>query len=99
MINEKQRKRFLRIIIWTGLVRLHSICLYWSHDPASMEKYPKKYHVLKLICNIIENGTFDRESNGSNRLSKIQPLIDSLEVNFKNYGSKPIIFLKKELHL
>lgn len=84
MTNKNEIKRFFRIIIWTGSVRLHSICLYWFHDPASMEKYLKKYHVLKLICSNIENGTFGRETNGSNRLSKIKPLINSLEVNFKN---------------
>ncbi|XP_014616305.1 PREDICTED: piggyBac transposable element-derived protein 4-like [Polistes canadensis] len=85
--NKNEIKRFFGLILWMGLVKLPSLHLYWSHDPAYMQTFPKKimsrnrFELLLRMIHFADN----RKSNGSNRLYKIQPLIDTLEINFKKY--------------
>ncbi|XP_076641679.1 piggyBac transposable element-derived protein 4 [Halictus rubicundus] len=70
-----------------GLMKLPAICLYWSHDPVYMQTFPKKimsrnrFELLLRMLHFADN----RNSNGFNRLFKIQPVIDTLEINFKKY--------------
>lgn len=85
--NKNEVKRFFGLLLWMGLVRLPSLHLYWSHDPAYMQTFPRKimsrnrFEILLRMIHFADN----TKSNGSNCLSKIQPLIDTLEINFKKY--------------
>ncbi|XP_014476746.1 PREDICTED: piggyBac transposable element-derived protein 4-like isoform X2 [Dinoponera quadriceps] len=85
--NKSEIKRFFGLILWMGLVKLPAIYLYWSHDPVYMQTFPQKImsrNRFELLLRMLHFAD-DRNSNGSNRLFKIQPVIDTLEMNFKKY--------------
>lgn len=85
--NESEIKRFFGLILWMGLVKLPAIYQYWSNDPAYIQTFPKKvmsrnrFELLLRMLHFVDN----KNSNGSNRLFKIQPIIDTLETNFRKY--------------
>ncbi|XP_025155495.1 piggyBac transposable element-derived protein 4 [Harpegnathos saltator] len=85
--NKSEIKRFFGLILWMGLVKLPAIHQYWSNDPAYMQTFPKKvmsrnrFELLLRMLHFVDN----QNSNGSNRLFKIQPIINTLETNYQKY--------------
>ncbi|KAL6417752.1 hypothetical protein ACFW04_014351 [Cataglyphis niger] len=69
--SKSEIKRFFGLVLWMGLVKLPAIHHYWSNDPA----------YLQTMLHFADN----EKDNGSNRLYKIQPIIDILETNYKKY--------------
>ncbi|XP_047367595.1 piggyBac transposable element-derived protein 4-like [Vespa velutina] len=85
--NKSEMKRFFGLILWMELVKLSAIHQYWSNDPYYMQMFPKKvmsrnrFELLLRMLHFLEN----QNSNGSNRLFKIQPIIDTMETNYQKY--------------
>ena len=67
-----------------GLVKLPAIHQYWSNDPAYIQTFPKKvmprnrFELSLRMPHFVDN----QNSNVSNHLFKIQPIIDTLETNY-----------------
>jgi len=84
--NEIERL-FGAFIIWMGLVKYPAIYLYWSRDPQYYHPFPHKvmsrnrFKILLRMLHFCNNETADV----TNRLYKIQPIIDELKRNFKKY--------------
>ncbi|XP_015177516.1 PREDICTED: piggyBac transposable element-derived protein 4-like [Polistes dominula] len=87
LTNKNEIKKFFGLILWMGLVRLPSLHLYWSHDPAYIQTFPKKvmsrnrFELLLRMLHFADN----KKNDGSSRLYEIQPLIDTLGITFKKY--------------
>jgi len=85
--SKSEIKRFFGLIIWMGLVKLSAIHQYWSNNPAYLQTFPKtvmsrnRFELLLRMLHFVDN----KNNNGSNRLFKIQPIIDTLETNYQKY--------------
>ena len=85
--NKNEIKRLFWLIIWMGLVKYPAIYLYWSRDPQYYHPFPHKimsrnrFEILLRMLHFCNNETADT----TNRLYKIQPIIDDLNTNFKKY--------------
>ena len=69
-----------------GLVRLNSIDKYWSKNTLFPQDVPRaimsrnRFQLLLRILHLSKNET----AESGNRLAKIQPLTDMLQINFQN---------------
>nr|XP_033335543.1 piggyBac transposable element-derived protein 4-like [Megalopta genalis] len=85
--SKSEIKRLLGLVLWMGLVKLPAIHHYWSNDPAYLQTFPRavmsrnRFELLLRMLHFADN----KNDNGSNRLYKIQPIIDILETNYKKY--------------
>ena len=85
--NEAELKKFLGIILWMGLNKRGRMEEYWSTDPLFVAPITSKGNTLSrnrfqllLNCFHFADNELVEESN---RLAKIQPLIDLLTRNFQ----------------
>ncbi|KAI4474655.1 hypothetical protein M0802_015509 [Mischocyttarus mexicanus] len=82
--NKSEIKRLFGLVLWMGLVKLPAIHHYWSNVPAYLQTFPRavmsrnRYKLLLRMLHFADN----KNDNGSNRLYKIQPIIDILETNY-----------------
>lgn len=90
MVNEtnpNEIKRFFGLIIWMGLVRLPKIELYWSKYEGYNLTLPRtimprnRFELLLRFVHFSNN----EENDPKNRLSKVAPIINHLNSNFKKY--------------
>lgn len=85
--SKSEIKRLFGLVLWMGLVKLPALHHYWSNDPAYLQTFPKavmprnRFELLLRMLHFVDN----EKHNGSNRLNKIQPIIDILETNYKKY--------------
>ncbi|CAD1480567.1 unnamed protein product, partial [Heterotrigona itama] len=86
--NKKEIKSLFGLIIWMGLIKYPCITLFnWSMDPIYYHPFPHKvmsrnrFQIFLRMLHFANNETADV----TNRLWKIQPIIDELNENFKQY--------------
>ena len=89
--NKNRIKRMFGLILWMGLVKLPSMHLYWSQDPLFAQTFPRKimsrdrFDILLRMLHFADNTVVD----ASDRLSKVQIIIDELNKNCKKYYDPP----------
>lgn len=89
--NKNEIKRLFGLILWMGLVKLPSVHLYWSKDPLYAQTFPRKimsrdrFEILSRMLHFADNTVID----ATDRLSKVQIIIDELNTNFKKYYDPP----------
>lgn len=85
--NSNEIKRFFGLIMWMGLVRLPKIDLYWSKYEGFNLPFARKvmsrnrFEILLRFIHFNNN----EDCNSSDRLYKIVPIINYLNINFKKY--------------
>ncbi|CAD1470962.1 unnamed protein product, partial [Heterotrigona itama] len=79
-INKEEIKRLFGLVIWMGLVKYPCTTLYWSRDPHKVMSR-NRFQIFLRMLHFANNETADV----TNRLWKIQPIIDELNENFKQY--------------
>ncbi|XP_053989515.1 piggyBac transposable element-derived protein 4-like [Hylaeus volcanicus] len=97
--NKNEIKRLFGLIIWMGMVKLPSLRLYWSQDPSIFSQtFPRtimsrdRFELLMRMLHFADNEAVD----ASNRLSKIQFIIDKLNKNFEKYHDPPEVLCINE---
>ena len=84
--DQKEMKKIFGLILWMGLVRLNNIEKYWSKNTLFRQDVPRatmsrnRFQLLLSVLHFSNNET----AESGNRLAKIQPLIDMLQINFQN---------------
>jgi len=89
--NKNEIKRLFGLIIWMGMVNLPSLRLYWTQDPLFSQTFPRKVmsrHRFEILIRMLHFAD-NRAADTSNRLSKIQFIIDELNKNFQKYYDPP----------
>ena len=92
--NKNEIKRLFGLIIWMGMVKLPSLRLYWSKDKLFCQNFPRtvmsrdRFEILMTMLHFADNEAVD----ASNRLAKIQFVIDELNKNFQKYYDPPEVF-------
>lgn len=94
------------MFIWTDFVDeisqtvSPSVRLYWSRDPLYSQSFPRtvmsrdRFEILFRMLHFVDNATAD----ASNRLSKIEYIIDKLNTNFKKcYAPTEIVCIDESL--
>ena len=84
--DQKEMKKFFGLILWMGLVRLNSIEKYWSKNTLFRKDVPRatmSRNRFQLFLSVLHFSNNETAESG-NRLAKIQPLIDMLQINFQN---------------
>lgn len=85
--DKNEIKRFFGLILWMGLVKLPSLSLYWSQDPMFGHTFPQKimcrdrFQILLRMLHFADNTKVD----ASNRMSKVEFVLNELNSNFKKY--------------
>ena len=83
--DPEEIKKFLGLMMWIGLVRLGHLEYYWSQNGVYKLTFPSavmsrnRFQALLAMVHFNNNETSDR----SNRLGKINQLIDMLDKKFK----------------
>ena len=84
--DQKEMKKYFGLILWIGLVRLNSIEKYRSKNTLFQQDVSRaiisrnRFQLLLSVLRFSNNET----AESGNRLAKIQPLIDMLQINFQN---------------
>lgn len=83
--NQTEIKRFFGIIMWMGLVPLASIDRYWSTNKLYKNDISKvmprnRFEILLRMLHFGDNETADK----SNKLYKVQGILDKLQAKFKS---------------
>ncbi|GBP44057.1 PiggyBac transposable element-derived protein 4 [Eumeta japonica] len=79
-------KHFFSLILYMGLVKLPKLADYWSTDEIIGQNFPRSVmsrNRFELLLQMIHFSQED-DSNKSDRLHRVQHLLDMLNVNFKN---------------
>ncbi|CAK9833715.1 PiggyBac transposable element-derived protein 4 [Anthophora retusa] len=85
--DKNEIKRFFGLILWMGLAKFPSLSLYWSQDPMFGHTFPQKimcrdrFQILLRMLHFADNTKVD----ASNRLSKVEFILNELNSNFKKY--------------
>ena len=80
LTNSEEIKQFLGLFLWMGLVRLGCLENYWSKKRIYLQAIPtsvlsrNRFQLLLSMIHFSDNAT----TQDSDRLAKIQPLIDIL---------------------
>ncbi|GBP23589.1 PiggyBac transposable element-derived protein 4 [Eumeta japonica] len=77
---------FFSLILYMGLVKLRKLADYWSTDEIIGQNFPRSVmsrNRFELLLQMIHFSQ-DDDSNKSDRLHRVQHLMDMLNVNFKN---------------
>lgn len=98
--NKNEIKRLFGLMIWMEMVKLPSLCLYWSQDKLFCQTFPRtvmsrdRFETLMTMLHFADNEAVD----ASNRLSKIQFMIDKLNKNFQKYCDPPeVLYIDESL--
>lgn len=98
-INKRKIQRLFGLVMWMGMVKLLYMNLYWSMDPLYYHPFPHKvmsrdcFEILLRMLHFTNNEVVD----ASNRLSKIQPVIDEFNQNFKKYYPLEVVYIDESL--
>nr|XP_031848018.1 piggyBac transposable element-derived protein 4-like [Nomia melanderi] len=96
--NKNELKRLFGLIIWMGMVKLPSLRLYWSQDPLFSQTFLRtvisrdRFEILMRMLHFADN----EAAVATNRLSKIQFIIDELNTNFQKYYDPPEVLCVDE---
>lgn len=79
-------KKFLSILMLMGIDRLPDIRLYWSNDDMFGNAFVKRIMSRDRFLTLLSNWHFEnnQNDNGTNRIFKIQRLLDLFLNNFKS---------------
>lgn len=84
-VTAAEMKKFLGLIVLMGQVKKNMIHEYWSTDPAIETPFFSKVMSRNRFMQILQTWHFSNNENiapNSNRLVKIQPVVDYLKLRF-----------------
>ena len=84
--DQKEMKKTFGLRLRMRLVRLSSIEKYWSKNALFRQDVPRAImfrNCFQLLLSVLRFSNNETAESG-NRLAKIQPLIDMLQINFQN---------------
>lgn len=87
--DKHEIKRFFGLILYMGLVRLPRLSYYWSKDKILGQTFPStimsrnRFEIILQYLHFSNNET----ANKSDRIFKIRPIIDMVNITFQKYYS------------
>lgn len=87
--DKHEIKRFFGLILYMGLVRLPKLTYYWSKDKILGQTFPStimsrnRFEIILQYLHFSNNET----ANKSDRIFKMRPIIDMVNITFQKYYS------------